>query len=126
MTDQFATTEQLTARLSSSYAVPADATKLLVKASELIDYATMGWAQRAFDDDSDTDDANAKIAGLADATCDQVEYWLEVGEEHDVVGLRGSLQGGRVQVQRMPGYLGQRTLRTLIRLGIYYGGITAR
>lgn len=116
----YATTVQLTARLSSMYVLPADAVGLLIKASELIDFATMGRAQRAYDaavDDPDT------ASLLADATCDQVEYWLEVGEEHDITGLSGALQGGRVQIQKLPPYLGQRALRTLLRAGLYYAGV---
>jgi hypothetical protein len=99
----------------------ADATKLLQKASELIDYFTMGRAQRAF---NDVNVAEETIAALSLAACDQVEYWLEVGEEHDVLGLPkgSSLQGGRVQVQRMPGQLGQRAKRTLMNTGLLYMG----
>lgn len=198
MTDTYATATQLTARLSSAYATPTNAAQLLAKASELIDHATQGRAQVAWEtgDDAVTGDAatdlftaavaHELIAGqgvrfvaltggaglvldtvyyvLADgltptafklsatssgpvldfttgvtaatirtvtktlitqAACDQVEYWLEVGEEHDVAGLRGSLMGGRVQVSRLPGYLGQRALRTLLRAGLYWSGTGA-
>lgn len=122
MTDTYATIPDLTARLSSAYAVPADAATLLAKASELIDYVAFGRAQTLYES---TDPAKANRQRLlADATCDQVEYWLEVGEEHDVVGLPAgsSLQGGRVQVQKMPGALGQRARRTLLRAGLLYAG----
>lgn len=120
MTDTFATISDLTARLSSAYTVPADADTLLVKASELIDDATQGRAQEVYDGT----DVDLKLL-LAQATCDQVEYWLEVGEEHDVLGLHGSLQGGRVQINKMPGRLGQRPLRTLLRAGLYWTGYPA-
>lgn len=117
MTDQFATSVQLTARLSSAYTAPVNADQLLAKASELIDLETRGSAQEAYDgDDVDLKDL------LANATCDQVEYWLEVGEEHDVLGLSGSLQGGRVQVQNLPGDLGPRARRTLLRAGLLWAG----
>lgn len=126
MTDVFATTTQLAARISSSYTVPPDevATKLLASASELIDYVTMGRAQVAFDT---VDIPQALLDALSNAACDQVEFWLEAGEEHDVLGLPkgSSLQGGRVQVQRMPGQLGQRAKRTLIQAGIMWAGVGA-
>lgn len=117
MTSTFATEAQLTARLSSAYTLPADHAILRLKASELIDFVTFGQAQIAYDGS----DADLKQL-LADATCDQVEYWLEVGEEHDVAGLSGSLIGGRVQVQKLPPQLGQRALRTLLRAGLYWAG----
>lgn len=120
MTSTYATTPDLTARLSAAYTVPADADQLLLKASELIDFATMGAAEELW---VGTDVERKAL--LTNATCDQVEFWLEVGEEHDVLGLRGGLQGGRVQVQRVPGTLGPRPLRTLLRAGLYWGGAGA-
>ena len=120
MTDTYADTTALTARLSDAYAVPVNAAQLLMKASELIDYATLGRAQIAYDSGT-----TAQKDLLSDATCDQVEFWLEVGEEHDVAGIRGSLQGGRVQVQHMPGVLSQRSLRALIRAGLFWAGADA-
>jgi len=119
MTDSYATVLELEARVSDTFEVPADAARLIARASELIDMATMGRAQAAWD--LDPEDADLKTA-LSDATCDQVEFWLEVGEEHDIAGIRGSLQGGRVQIQKMPGVLGQRALRTLLRAGLYWAG----
>jgi hypothetical protein len=123
MTDTYASTDQLADRLSPGYTMPSDddALKLLTKASELVDYATLGRAQRAF---SDTTTPAEVIEALSTAVCDQVEFWLEVGEEHDVLGLpkNSSLQGGRVQVQRMPGYLGRRAQRTLSQSGLLWAG----
>lgn len=113
----YATLADLTARLSSGYTAPAeaDADKMLLKASELMDYVTRGRAAAAWDED----DASDTSAALTRAVCDQVEYWLEVGEEHDVLGLRGMLNAGRVQVQNMPGIVGKRALRTLMTAGLY-------
>lgn len=120
MVNTYATSADLTARLSSAYTTPADASTLLTKASELIDFATVGNAQKVWDG------TNATLkAELTLATCDQVEFWLEVGEEHDVVGLHGSLQGGRVQVQKLPPYLGPRATRTLLRAGILTSAVRA-
>jgi len=100
--------------LGSAYTAPAgdEAAYLLREASALIDFATQNR--------SAADNADADV--LKRATCQQVEYWLETGPEHDVLGLKGSLQGGRVQVQKLPPILGQRTLRTLLAAGMYYAG----
>jgi len=138
MTTTYADTSALTARLSMPYDVPSNATQLLTKASELIDYATMGRAQLIWDGvypfGMNLVERTAWLArntmqktAITNATCDQVEYWLEVGEEHDVVGLPAgaSLQGGRVQVNKLPGYLGQRALRTLLAAGVYWSGASA-
>ncbi len=123
MTDTYATYDELVARLSPSYTAPspADSAKLLNKASELINYATLGRARTAFNATTPEPDM---IQALSDATCDQVEFWLEAGEEHDVLGLPkgSSLQGGRVQVQRMPGQMGQRAKRTLTEAGLMWQG----
>ncbi len=123
MTDSFATVSELEAYLSPAYTMPADATalKLLARASEVIDFYSFGRAQRVVDT---VDAPAALLTSLSDATCAQVEFWLETGEEHDVLGLPkgSSLQGGRVQVQRMPGQLGQRAKRTLLSTGLMWAG----
>lgn len=118
MTDSFATVAELTARLSSTYTVPADAEKLLLKASELIDDYTRGSAQLGFDSDD-----TALHTDLSDATCDQVEYWLEVGEEHDIIGPVGGLQAGRVQIRNSPPTLAPRARRKLLAAGLVWSGI---
>lgn len=117
----YATVEELQARLSATYTVPEDAEKLLAKASELIDYATQGGAAVLYATDDDETDAwlTQRKDLLTNAVCDQVEFWLEVGEEHDVTGLHGASQLGRVQIQKLPDYLGQRPLRALIQAGLY-------
>lgn len=126
----YATSAQLTARLSSAYTLPANADQLLVKASELIDFATMGRAELAWNQVADATHAQADIDAiktlLSNATCDQVEYWLEVGEESDVVALQGAVNGGRLQISKSPGTLGQRALRQLIRAGLFWAGVPAR
>ncbi len=130
MTDTYASPLDLALRLSPGYTLPSDedADVLLAKASELIDFVTFGRAQWAWSEagepGSGEDPADIRVS-LAMATCDQVEFWLEAGEEHDVLGLPkgSSLQGGRVQVQRMPGQLGQRTRRTLLHAGLMWAGV---
>lgn len=118
----YASYADLTARVSETYdsVLPDEdtANRMLVKASEVIDDATLYRAQLAYDLDQD----GARDA-LAQATCDQVEFWLEVGEEHDVTGLRGSLVSGRVQVHPVAGTLAPRARRTLLRAGLYSGAV---
>lgn len=121
MTDTFATHDELVARVDTTvYSVPADSARLRRNASELIDYVSQGRAQVAFD----SNDATLK-ALLSAATCDQVEYWLEVGEEHDVVGLVGALTSGRWSVSKVTPALGPRALRTLKRAGLFWSGVGA-
>ena len=123
MTDVFATVDDLETYLSPAYTMPANdvALKMLTRASEVVDFYTFGRAQRVVDE---VDPPASLLTSLSDATCAQVEFWLETGEEHDVLGLPkgSSLQGGRVQVQRMPGQLGQRARRTLLTAGLMWAG----
>jgi len=87
----FADETALTAWLPTGTAPPADAGRLLVRASELLD-ATV---RQPFTVGSDGLPTDPRIAqALSDACCAQVEYWLEVGEEHDVLGLFGNTNGG--------------------------------
>ncbi len=122
MSDTYATRAQLVARLSAAYTAPADpeATQLLMKASELIEYATLGRSAAVF-----ASGTQAAKDLLANATCDQVEAWLEVGEESDVVGLTGMLQSGRLMIGKLPPRLGQRAARTLRRGGLLWSGAGA-
>lgn len=118
----YATAEQLQARLSPMYTMPEEeeATRLLGRASELIDYATQGRAAELWAEEFGSGDFGAVAKDLlTNATCDQVEFWLEVGEEHAVTGLRGAAQLGRVQIQNIPGDLGRRTLQGLMQAGLY-------
>lgn len=130
MTTTYAEVADLAARLSPGYTMPSDddALKLLVKASELIEYVTLGRSEIAWqfaEDNLSDDNAQARKAKITDATCDQVEFWLEVGEEHDTASLpkHSSLQGGRVQVQKIPGQLGRRPMRTLTTAGLMWAGV---
>lgn len=109
----YADRDDLIARISPTYAalVPEDAAQLLLKASELVQHVTRGLS-----------DGTAAADAARDATCDQVEYWLETGEEHDVLGLRGSVQNSRFSVSDIPPTLGQRARRTLLRAGLLWAG----
>lgn len=122
----YATVAELRARVSPTYAASPDiaddarALNLLEAASDLIDEATMNRASLVDVDDVDT------LELLAKATCDQVEFWLDVGPEHDVVGLTGSLVAGRVQVHPVPKTLGPRARRQLRRAGLTWAGVRVR
>lgn len=121
----YATIDDLTARLSDTYSVPANAEQLLAKASELVDEHVLGARAENLFASTDEEDAEAQTF-LSNAVCDQVEFWIEVGEEHDVSGLKGSMVAGRVQVHPVPLALGQRALRSLRLAGLTYLGVNAR
>lgn len=115
----YATTTQLTAYLPAGTVV-ADAARLLDRASELIDEITKGNASEAWNGWPNSAGfwfpayLNAAYrAALVKATCAQVEFWLEVGEEHDVAGLQGSLAAGKLNISQLPAQLGQRARRAL-------------
>lgn len=86
MTVAYATSGQLAAWTGRP--APADAERLLARASELVDAAV----RAAFDVDGVTGlPSDADVAAvLADATCAVVEAWAEVGEANDVDGLAGT------------------------------------
>lgn len=88
---RYATSAQLTAYLGAP--APADADRLLDRASEVIDEAlrTAVYAVNTAGAPTDAD----VIACLADATCAQVEFWLASDEEDDVLGpVQGQTVGG--------------------------------
>lgn len=70
----YATTTQLQAYLGGA-SLPADAQRLLDRASDLVDYLTLGRI-----DTTVTEQANA----AKNATCAQVEYWMTMGEQTDI------------------------------------------
>lgn len=118
--DAYATEAQLTVWLPAGTTVD-DAERLLVRASELLDSMVIGGYSIADDTGlpTDTDVATA----LRDACCAQVEFWLEVGEEHDVVGLAGSVAVGQLRVDRLPNTLAPRARRILGNAGLFREGV---
>lgn len=114
---RYATAAQLTAYLGAA-AAPADADRMLDRASELID-SVLITAVYDVDTAGSPTDVTA-IAALADATCAQVEFWLASGEEDDILGpIQGYAVGG-MQVQfgagenrTTPMYLAPRAARHL-------------
>lgn len=95
-------------------AAPADADRLLTRASELIDEVTRGRAADAWADPL-PDPVSDDQAALRDATCAQVEFWMSLGEEHDVEGVRGGVTVGAVHIDNLPDTLGVRAARALRR-----------
>ena len=133
----YADEDALAAYLAGTdYTAPTDdeATNLLAHASELIDTATRGKAAAAYDGDITTLQAiygsatgyptlvgltQAEYqAALSNAACAQVEFWLEFGVEHDIVGLAGAAQSGRLMISRLPPRLGPRTMSYLVKAGL--------
>lgn len=86
MTVAYATAAQLATWTGRP--APADADRLLERASELVDHVV----RVCFDVDEQTGvAADPTVAAvLADATCAVVEAWSETGETNDVDGLAGT------------------------------------
>lgn len=124
----YATLAELRARISPTYAGRIEITDdnqalhYLQRASELIDSATLNRAQTAYDSEALEVDQPYR-AVLSKATCDQVEFWMEAGPEHDVAGLRGSVVSGRLQIHPVAPLLGTVAKRTLMNGGLYWAGV---
>lgn len=129
----YATTTELTAYLAAG-TVPTDAARLLDRATEAVDEVTLGNARLAWD--GLLSGINRTIptqiapytqaeyqAALSKATCAQVEYWLEVGEEHDTASLRGSAAAGKVSISELPPVLGRRAIRALRDVNLVGGAV---
>jgi hypothetical protein len=114
MTAAYATPADLAAWLGTD--APEDSERLLRRASELLDANVYG----AYAVDSATGlpaDPDAAEA-LRDATCAQVEFWVEVGEAHDLDGgARSQVSIGGLAMQR-PGRLSARALDLLRTAGL--------
>lgn len=93
------------------------ADRLIARASEVIaEHVTAGWALDALGDPADPDVKEA----LRDATCAQVEQWLEVGEENDIAGYsRAAAMGvGGMSLSSLPTILAPRARRILRLAGL--------
>lgn len=98
---------------------------LLARASEVIDEVTLNYAPVAYEDEAELDLVTTMRDALEKAACEQVEFWLEVGPEHDVAGLKGSLVAGRLQVHPVAKMLGPVPHRTLRAVGLIWTGVAA-
>lgn len=94
-----------------------EAERLILRASETVaEHATVGWTVDTLGDPDVTEVREA----LRDATCAQVEQWLEVGEENDIAGYpRGTAMGmGSMNLSRLPSILAPRAKRILRTAGL--------
>lgn len=90
--------------------------RMLARATDLVDGAVR--APFTVNDESLPVDATIAEA-LRTAVCSQVEFWLEVGEEHDVAGLANSaVSVGHLRVDRLPPVLAPRARRALAGCGL--------
>lgn len=102
--------------LSQAYASVLDvdeADRLLLRASELID----GAVRQPYDTDDDGLATDSDVAAaLRDATCAQVEQWVEVDEANAIDGLAGTQRalGGGVRAPE----LAPRARRILLNAGL--------
>jgi hypothetical protein len=125
----YATVEDVEASISSTYTLPEEEEleKLIVHDSELIDHMTLNSAAVAYDSEAEEAEESGEPIPYRDAlrkaVCYQIEFWMEVGAEHDVAGLRGSLVAGRLQVHPVAKTLGPRAKRVLQTVGLFYAGV---
>lgn len=114
MAHSYATQADLEAYLGAAWDVTGDPSRLLERATDLIDTATRRRA-RTFWADPLPDPLTVYQEELVKATCAQVEFWLEFGEEHDIVGLKGAVNLGKLQISQLPDRLAPRAYDALRR-----------
>jgi len=124
----YATSTELSTFTGAS--APVDATRLLLRASSLIDdyIRTAVYPVDVDNFPTATDD----IAALRDATCAQVEFWVASDEEDDILGpVQGvnlgdmALQYGAGDNRVSPLYLAPRAAR-ILRIAHLYSGQPVR
>jgi hypothetical protein len=113
---------------ASTGQLPADWSRLLARASELIADSTVT-AVYSTDVNGDAIDLPV-ITGFRKATCAQVEFWLAGDEEDDISGpLQGMSVGGQQQQygagnnRATPMYLAPRAARALRVAGLLDAGV---
>lgn len=117
----YATVADLEEYIGEGVEIPNDPARLLYRASELIMSATHGRSEKVNQLASDFvgDYTLAQYtAALKDAACAQVEFWMEVGEEFDIVNQQGSITVGRLSMSQLPGKLSIRATRHLRTVGL--------
>lgn len=122
MAPAYATPADLTSYLPDTVDSPEDAARLLERASERVDdFVLAGFAL-------DPVTQLPRDAGVAEAlrlaACAQVEFWMEVGEAHDIDGIRGGISVPGVQYASPPtlaprarSFLAQAGLMTVGQVG---------
>lgn len=121
----YATIAELLTYVGEEVTLPSEAeqTRLLERASELIDYITL--------DQVDVDD-DEHVEAVKNAAVAQVGYWLEGGEQVDISGPIQGYTIGSLQIQygagsnrAAPGRLAPRARSFLFRAGLLYRGVGA-
>ncbi len=118
----YATTDDLADYLHVNVSdLPQDVERMLERASEDVDYWTLDRI-----DTGHTEQAEAAM----NATCAQVEMWLEAGEEGDIRGALQSFSLGQWSATFAnadgPPKLANRSWRYLLRTGLLYRGVGMR
>jgi hypothetical protein len=97
--------------------LPADTNRMLQRASELVDFATMNRINA-------TDTVHMEAAKKA--TCAQVEYWIEVDESMDKIGAPEAFNIGSFSMNGKLPELSQRARRILFLAGLLYRGVSMK
>ena len=107
--------------------------RLIARASELIYYASGNLATRAYLGFLLADYFGGYVdpltlptpltmadyrLGLSFAVSAQIEFWLEWGEDHAIVGLTGAATSGKIVISKLPGQVAPRALMHLMGLGL--------
>lgn len=115
-----ATKAELAAYLAvAEAALPADADRLLARASELIDTHAFGYyvvdsvTSRAVD--------THVLVGLRDATCAQIEWWMQTGDEVEATSRFAYPGIGSLNVRTSGRRLAPRAQDALRRAGLAEG-----
>lgn len=121
---RYATFAELEAYLGDRvpHPVQEEGERMLDRASDLIAAKTRHWAEFYWVEPR-PDPLTSHQTALNKAAVQQVEFWLETGEEHDIVGTAGSpTQVGRVSYGTPP-RLGPRASDTLVDAGLLSGKV---
>jgi hypothetical protein len=110
----YATLAQLQTYVGDAVALPDGASRLLERASELIDYVSLDRAKDM-----------ATSTHVVNAVCAQVEFWIHTDESHAVLAPSGSLSIGSVSMSNQPGQLAPRAKRYLLLANLLNRGVRA-
>ena len=121
MPPTYATEEELATYVGTRYAVPAEAQLLLRDASRLMDAVTLHRAHHVWVDPP-PDPVTEEMSALAEATCAQVEYWLELGVEQGVSWQEEGVSLGALQLPA-PDRLAPKARDALNSVTLLYRGV---
>jgi hypothetical protein len=122
--DAYATTSDLATYLDVTLdGIPTGSGRMLLRAKELIDYVTLNKVDTALP---------AHVNAVRSASCAQVEFWVEKGEDADVAGPNEQYSAGKhFNVQQgqgnqrvAPTYLAPRAARALQTAGLLFRGVS--